>query len=238
MSATNPNKQEIVIIVIGLTGAGKSFFVNAATNGQNAGAVSHRLTSSRAPSRLIPLPQDVDGNIVQVVDTQGFDDTNPNTADAVTWRNITNQLTRIRAENRQRLFGAIYLTSFPNNRVQEADKKNLKTFLLLYGVNVPRTVVLVSNRATREQHDELVQLDPWKSTIKDGGQDARFCGDRGSALTIVEKAVRRIIEDKRGIEINEKLITKNLKKLGLSEQEESEKRRSLWKRFLSWFRPS
>ncbi|KAF9539709.1 hypothetical protein CPC08DRAFT_824528 [Agrocybe pediades] len=236
MSAKNSNKREIVIIVIGLTGAGKSFFVNKATGGKNAEAVSDSQTSSAAPLKMITLPQRVDGNLVQIIDTRGFDDTNSKIFDAATWSNMTRQLTDIRTENPKRLFGAIYLTSFRSDRVQEADKKNLETFLLLYGTNVPRKVVLASNRGTQGKHDELVRLAPWNTITNNGSHDAHFSGGQESALAIVEKVVQIIMADQRGFEFNEKSIAKKLEELGSLEQKEYKKRQSGLQKFFSMLR--
>ncbi|KAF9538797.1 hypothetical protein CPC08DRAFT_771077 [Agrocybe pediades] len=238
MAAKKSDKQEIVIVIIGRTGAGKSHFANLATGGQNAGAVRKGLSSSIAPPNILLLTQPVIGIDIPVyiVDTRGFDGTGSSNADKDVWAGITSRLVAIRAENPKRLFGAIYLTSLQSGRVLEADKKNLKTFLLLYGTNFHRKVVLASNWGTKEQHDELVRLHPWNIITGNGGQDARFCGDRKSALDIVEKVVRLIMADQQGFEFDEKSIAKKLKGLGSSEQKEYKKRQSGLQRFFSMLR--
>ncbi|KAF9561428.1 hypothetical protein CPC08DRAFT_433154 [Agrocybe pediades] len=219
-----------------MTGAGKSFFVNAATDGRNAAAISSSLTSCTAPPNIFRLAQPVIGIPVYIADTRGFDDTSSSTTDKDVWEEITSRLAASRAENPKRLCGVIYLTSFQSGRLQHSDSKNLSNFLTLYGDDVCRKVVFATNRGTQKQHDELKRKFPWYAMINKGSQIARFSGDRASAMATVETVVRRLVADQRGIEGNEQNIAQELEKLGSSEQKESEERQSGWKKLFSKLR--
>ncbi|KAH7905075.1 P-loop containing nucleoside triphosphate hydrolase protein [Hygrophoropsis aurantiaca] len=74
-SIVDDGQSDVIILVMGLTGAGKSTFINAVV-GREAVTICHDLTSSSAPIRhaVLPHPRDNSRRII-LVDTPGFDDT-------------------------------------------------------------------------------------------------------------------------------------------------------------------
>jgi len=68
---------------MGLTGAGKSAFIEYATR-QDAKTVGHGWRSQTTEVRAVRVPHPVDGHTVVFVDCPGFDDTSKSDAEILT----------------------------------------------------------------------------------------------------------------------------------------------------------
>jgi len=72
-----------IVLVIGITGAGKSTFIQYATRQDNR-TVCHKLRSSTAEIQTVRIAHPTDGSPVVFIDTPGFDDTSRSDAEILT----------------------------------------------------------------------------------------------------------------------------------------------------------
>ncbi|KAJ4301515.1 hypothetical protein N0V90_003608 [Kalmusia sp. IMI 367209] len=162
----SPQSSENLIIVMGVTGAGKSYFVNQLK--PNSVAEGHSLKSG-------------------VVDTPGFDDDED--SDAEILAKITRFLT---AQYRLGicLKGIIYLYPITQNRFSGSARRFLETFRQLCGDHALSNVALVTTMWSKiEVNDGLrreVELQDayWGDLISNGANVFQYNGTQGMAETI------------------------------------------------------
>jgi len=170
-------KGDILIPIMGVTGVGKSTFINIVV-GQDVAAVIHGLDSQAQPIQpvIIPHPDDKNRRIV-FLDTPGFNDT---------WRNDTEILRRITiwlqhsCEAEVQLAGVIYLHEISQNRLQMTDT----VFDMIYQPD-HQNVILATTKwkkpetaAERSREEQLTLY--WKGPLM-----PRFTNTPDSAWEIV-----------------------------------------------------
>ncbi|KAK3391789.1 P-loop containing nucleoside triphosphate hydrolase protein [Sordaria brevicollis] len=186
-----------MVLVMGVTGAGKSTFINTLKPGSVT--VGHDLESTQAPPQAVQMFLDDEERLsVTVVDTPGFDDT---------WRSdaeILAEITEYLATQyalRIPLKGIIYLQPIYETRMKGSARKYFDMFRLLCGDQALKNVMLVTTRwdtvgqAPGQMGDALRReqelLDNWwKPMLKQGASAAQFKGTRGSAEAMVLELVR------------------------------------------------
>ncbi|KAF4565344.1 hypothetical protein EYR36_001914 [Pleurotus pulmonarius] len=182
------SKDDIIIAVMGPTGAGKSSFINTATNSSEA-MVGHNLESCTQEVRAISCPHPESGRNVVLVDTPGFDDTVRTDTDILSA--IANWLSTT-YRDKITLSGILYLHRISDNRMAGTPIKNLNMFKQLCGQDALDNVILMSTMWTEVAEDvgegrELeLQRNYWKPMIVAGSRTTRFDGSHQRAWEIID----------------------------------------------------
>ncbi|KAI5456472.1 P-loop containing nucleoside triphosphate hydrolase protein, partial [Mariannaea sp. PMI_226] len=182
---------DTVILVMGLTGVGKSNFIERLT-GDDTG-VSHKLVSETTSLSLYCF---ISGTRrVFFIDTPGFDDTR--CADTKVFQEIAFFLTKV---YRQRISigGIIYLHRITDNRVSGSAMRSFNLLKKICGPEGAKFAVLVTTmwddipfgspicNLARQREDELrMKENYWGSMKSEGSRMQRWNGTRESALSIV-----------------------------------------------------
>ncbi|EEU41567.1 uncharacterized protein NECHADRAFT_54135, partial [Fusarium vanettenii 77-13-4] len=195
----SPN--DVVIAVMGVTGAGKSTFIGKVT-GQDV-KVGHSLISHTTAVGVFPYQQSPN-RCVYLVDTPGFDDTTR--TDTEVLKDVAFFLSQIYRKD-VKLAGIVYLHRITDNRVRGSSMKNLKMFQQLCGDEAFGHVILAtsmwdtldegSKDVADQREQELVsRAEFWGTMYKSGSQVARWLGNEQSAQNIVSKIIE--VHDKAG----------------------------------------
>ncbi|KAF6749528.1 P-loop containing nucleoside triphosphate hydrolase protein [Ephemerocybe angulata] len=149
--------RDIIILVIGATGAGKSYFINKLleeTSNEEVAIVGCELASCTVnllPVRIKNLTWKVkalkDDDEVIIVDTPGFDDTMA--SDFEILKRIADWFKKS-CQDGARLGGVIYLHDISQDRFSGTARKNLEMFNHLCGDAVLHKVVLVTSKWGRQ----------------------------------------------------------------------------------------
>jgi hypothetical protein len=197
---TNPRETDVIIPVLGLTGAGRSTFINAAA-GAAVTAVGDEgdlmpCTGAIQPV-VVPYPsKDVPTRRIVFVDTPGFTDTWVN--DAETLRRIVNWL-EISCNSRMKLAGIIYLHDISQSRIATA-KGNLDLF---YNPSVVDNVILATTKGVDLASDVESRREQQLSQQCSTGLHS-FHNTPESAWTIVNHVLNNIPDN--ALPIQEQLI--------------------------------
>ena len=205
--------EDVIIAVMGITGCGKTSFVNLFTDPDEKLVVGHGLESCKSSLQLqlshcadshILGTQVVDvvpcnlgeGKTIYLADTPGFDDMNRTDTD-ILWE-ISEWLSKAH-ESGLKLAGIIYLHRIPDIRVGGSGLRNLKMFRRLCGKENLANVVLATNMwdqvdpETGNKREAALKDDPvlWKEMIDHGSQVFRQDNGRASGLGILTYLIRQ-----------------------------------------------
>jgi hypothetical protein len=150
------SKNDIIIAVMGVTGAGKSTFISLLSDAEIQ--IGHGLQSCEFTVRDVGLPHQrtdlakgtsavgvyyfmLHGVRVWLIDTPGFDDTNR--SDAEVLKDVAFWLAAAYTRETQ-LAGIIYLHRITEVRMLGSAKRNLRMFKQLCGTNNLNSVILVT----------------------------------------------------------------------------------------------
>ncbi|KAF2466864.1 uncharacterized protein BDR25DRAFT_267570, partial [Lindgomyces ingoldianus] len=180
---------DIVIVVLGVTGSGKSTFINYLSDIELE--VGHGLETCTDTVQCVPCTLD-DGQRIWLLDTPGFDDTYR--SDTEILKEVENWLNT----SGIRLTGIIYLQSISDVRFTGRGLRNLRIFKRLLGENGLANVVLattmwtyISDEEGRRREAEIKEMgEPWQHMIKQGSKIFRQDDGRRSALAIVKYLMR------------------------------------------------
>jgi len=185
-----PSGEEIVIAVMGSTGAGKTTFINLVTS-KNL-QVGHGLSSSNVEIQAADCVLE-GGRRVRLIDVPGFDDTYISDIDIL---DMISTYLAVTYRSERLLSGVIYLHRITDNRVGGVSYKNIKLFHKLCGDRAQTHVMLVTSMwdlvsqpigAAREQ--ELKDIF-WRHMIRVGAAVARHDGSTAdTARSIVSRIV-------------------------------------------------
>jgi len=184
---------DIIIPIMGPTGAGKSSFINIAT-GQDLTRVGHGLESCTADIQVIPIPHPNDPTRrIVFVDTPGFDDTYVSDADIL--KCIAEWLENSYRKDK-RLSGIIYLYEISQKRMSGSSRKNYLMFGKLCGDEAARNIVLATSKWDMVKSDlgedrERQLAVFWQDLIHHGSRMARFSGTHESAWRIIDSITVR-----------------------------------------------
>jgi len=184
---TNFTPDDVIVVLMGPTGSGKSSFINMATGKE--GGVGHALESCTQGIHVLRYRnEESDINIV-LVDTPGFDDTYKSDVEILS--EVAGWLKKT-YENKVMVAGILYLHRISDNRMAGTPLKNLQVFQELCGKNALKNIVLVttmwddveeSTGAARE--DELTK-EYWNDMIRLGSRTARYHNTVNSAWDILK----------------------------------------------------
>ncbi|KAF9004248.1 P-loop containing nucleoside triphosphate hydrolase protein [Cyathus striatus] len=189
---TDGRPSDMVIAIMGPTGAGKSTFINTFFN-MEVTAVGHELKSctQRLIHRFHPHPFDPDRRLV-IVDTPGFDDTCLDDAEIL--RRISVWLASSYASD-MKLAGAIYLHNISVNRMLGATSKNLELFRKMIGKDALSSVILGTTKWSEvsekvgNARQKLLKDKMWWEMIKNGSEVFRFDNTEESASIMINHCV-------------------------------------------------
>ena len=181
-----------IIAIFGLTGAGKSSFINT-LSGQDV-AVGHNLQS--CTTQIQEVYCQVGGQPVLLVDTPGFDDTNR--VDAAVLQEIATYLQVVHSD-RAKLTGILYLHRISDNRMTGVAVKNLRLLRNLCGtsnlghVSLTTTMWDATPLADGERREQELLSDPrfWGRLQADGATVRRYQNSKDDATSIVAELLER-----------------------------------------------
>lgn len=190
MSATGEiaiDENDIIVAVMGPTGAGKSTFVDRAVGRPDVSA-GHDLMSYTKEMRPVRYPHSDGVRNIVLVDSPGFDDTFM--TDAQILRQIALWLNATYQKN-IKLSGVLYLHRISDNRISGTPLRNYGMFKELCGKENFKNVILVTtmwDEVTEEggsAREKELQSDFWQYMINLGSTVHRFEGTTESAWNII-----------------------------------------------------
>jgi len=175
-SSFQGRSNDILILLTGPTGVGKSTFIKDYTASQDV-AVGHKLRSCTQQvtwyeARLPSYHRQLQGRRLILVDTPGFDDTHSNDAEIL--RRITGWLAQAYNDSAP-VAGLVYLNDITQKRMLGSTKVNLQMFVKLCGGKSFRNVVLgttqwdvLADPKIGEERESELKDDFWSEVIKGG----------------------------------------------------------------------
>ncbi|RYN50589.1 hypothetical protein AA0118_g10820 [Alternaria tenuissima] len=184
---------DIIIAVMGITGCGKTTFVNLFSDRKLE--VGHGLDSCTISVQVVPCTFE-GGAKIYLVDTPGFDDTYR--TDSEILREVALWLNKAHSE-KLRLAGIIFLQRISDVRVGGSGIKNIRMFQKLCGDGPLASVVLATtmwDMATKDtaiQREKELKEQPqlWKKMIDHGSCVFRHDNKEVSALKIIKYLMRK-----------------------------------------------
>ncbi|RYP67360.1 hypothetical protein DL769_005790 [Monosporascus sp. CRB-8-3] len=181
--ARHTSQSEILIAVIGVTGAGKTTFISKAT-GRNDLEIGYGVDS---------FTFSLDGKKVTLIDTPGFDDTYQSDADIL--QLVANYMAQT-YEKGILLTGLILLQPINQNRLQGSEMKRTRLFKKILGENAYSRVVVATTMWNQISDYTLGQdreterknrPDVWGDMVSRGAEVVRHDDNKGSAVNIIKK---------------------------------------------------
>ncbi|KAJ9607870.1 hypothetical protein H2200_007949 [Cladophialophora chaetospira] len=180
-----PSQAENMILVMGVTGTGKSYFINKLKEG--AAGVGHDILSHTADVNMIQTT--LSGSPIAIVDTPGFDDTTR--SDGEILREITKFLVA-QYKLGIKLKGIIYLHRITDVRMQGSALQYFEMFRRLCGEDAFENVALVTtmwgllkDKEVGLQREEQLIEKFWEPMMEMGSYATSFDGSRESAEGII-----------------------------------------------------
>ncbi|KAG6847213.1 hypothetical protein H0H93_009481 [Arthromyces matolae] len=184
---TGGREDDLIIPIMGETGAGKSTFINTLL-GESRASVGHSLESETRYLDHYQLRRP--GRRVFLVDTPGFDDTSE--GDREILRRIAVWLAKSYSD-KVKIAGLIYLHDVTRPRILGTQRKNKDMFEKLCGPQAGSSIILATSKWSTNLRDEEViherflRDEHWKDMIRDGSKMRRFDGTQASAQRIVNE---------------------------------------------------
>jgi len=160
------SNKDIIVIVIGQPGAGKSSFINTAAGSKLP--VGHSLKSCTKVVQSVPAISKA-GRKVIFVDTPAFDIDLDNNAETNLKKKIEKWQKKTSTQ-KNIVAGILYLHKISEPRMTEPPLRRLKTFEKLCGGSLPEKVILVTtmwdgvNSAEGSSREEQLRAKYWKAT--------------------------------------------------------------------------
>ncbi|ETS88209.1 hypothetical protein PFICI_02037 [Pestalotiopsis fici W106-1] len=184
-----PDPNDILIAVMGATGAGKSTLISHCTD--EYVPIGSDLQSHTSAVASYPVATQ-SGQKIYLVDTPGFDDTNLDDADVL--KLIASWLNK-RYEQDILLRGILYLHKISDNRMTGTARKNLRLMKKICGKDALKNIILTTTMWEKvepaEGHDRERQLvktpEYWGDMIQNHGSRVERCfNTKESAMEVVE----------------------------------------------------
>ncbi|KAG0134446.1 P-loop containing nucleoside triphosphate hydrolase protein, partial [Tuber indicum] len=211
-STMSPNVaagKEILIAVMGVTGAGKSYFIRE-VSGNSGVKVSGGLHS--CTSKVESYSFQHAGATVTLVDTPGFSDTTRSDTEVLAeicdWTSETYRGGRL-------LSGIIYLHRITDVRMDASAVKNLRMFQKLCGHGALRNVFLTTTQWSNviDPADGQIRESAlceernfWGILLEKGASLQRFHGTRESGLELINKLM---LNQPAALDIQDQIVTQN-----------------------------
>ncbi|KAH8690417.1 P-loop containing nucleoside triphosphate hydrolase protein [Phaeosphaeriaceae sp. PMI808] len=180
-----------MIVLMGVTGAGKSYFINQLA-GRQVVKEGAQLDSCTQECQLVPV--EIGNNKVMLMDTPGFDDTTRPDSEILSEiaRNLSAQY-----ELGIELKGVVYIHRITDNRYTRSSVKTFEVFKKIVGTGALNNVLLVTSRwkevdpATGADRERQLKEKFWAFMLGHGSNISRFHGDRSSAVSLVSQLLCR-----------------------------------------------
>ncbi|KAI6104713.1 P-loop containing nucleoside triphosphate hydrolase protein [Pisolithus croceorrhizus] len=192
------DSSDIIIALMGPTGAGKSSFIAHATKQEDTG-VGHDLTSCTSEIQVTKC--DVEGFSIVLVDTPGFGHTNKSDLDIL--KLISEWLKAQYRTSQPTLSAILYFHRISDNRTAGTPLKNLRVFEMLCGKDAMSKVILVTtmwdevdSEVGKERLKELKES-YWKGMVLRGSTTFECEDARGSPVQLLRQIVQRKREQAR-----------------------------------------
>ncbi|KAF2796478.1 hypothetical protein K505DRAFT_406338 [Melanomma pulvis-pyrius CBS 109.77] len=192
---------DIVIAVMGITGCGKTTFVNHFSDYPLM--IGHGLDSCTQIVQVVPCTLD-SGKKIYLVDTPGFDDSTRTDSEILRevalWLNAAHK-------SKLKLTGLILLHRIIDVRVGGSGVRNIKMFKKLCGDDTLASVVLATtmwdyntNEEVGNEREAQLHREPllWKPMIEQGSKVYRQNNGRKSAMLIIQY----LIDTKRPVTLD------------------------------------
>lgn len=199
------DKEEIVIVLLGEAGSGKSSFIQRVIGSDDVktghGRHSGPLASSDKQKKFANVSSghrgveaysiSVEGCVITLIDTPSLDVSKRSDVDVL--REVSEWLTKSYKSQRRLVSGIMYLFPITPNRLSGSTLHSLEVFAKLVGLDAFGNVVLVTTRwdqlpdkAVGVLREDELREKWWSGLIQRGMMIARSDGDRQSALAIVK----------------------------------------------------
>lgn len=183
------NKEDSMsmIVVMGVTGSGKSYLINRLAGRQ---VVAEGCTLDSCTQDCQMVPANIGNSKVMLIDTPGFDD--PERPDA----DILSDIARVLAAQYNlgfELKGIIYIHRITDVRYAGSSIKTFEIFKRICGEEALKNVLLVTSRwnevdeATGADRERELRERIWAYMLGHGSCMSRFHGDRSSAVTLASQ---------------------------------------------------
>ncbi|KIM39593.1 hypothetical protein M413DRAFT_193716 [Hebeloma cylindrosporum] len=191
--------KDIVFLVMGPTGAGKSTFINIAF-GEDVAEVGHTTTScTKKPLPIIvdPIPDcpKLEGYRLVLLDTPGFDDTYAQ--DEEHSKRIAEWLSASRRGGAL-VGGVLHLHDITAKKCNDTAHRNLpRSSTSTWCNDLKKTLIVTTNwpscsDAFLEKREQEMKEEHWKTLIDNGLQVWRFQGNYSSAWRVINSLIHRI----------------------------------------------
>ncbi|KZP02528.1 hypothetical protein FIBSPDRAFT_969882 [Athelia psychrophila] len=200
-----------IIVVMGPTGAGKSTFIEHATQ-QNGGSVRHSLQSQSVDIRAVRTKHPDDQGSVVFVDTPGFDDTNRSDNDILA--QIARWFVKVYKE-KVPISAILYLHRISDNKMAGSPLRNFQMFAFMCGQGAMPRVILGTTMwsetkpDTGERREQELKTTFWADMIAQGCKVQHFGDSYESAWGVIGKLPTEQENDilSREIYDNEKIFS-------------------------------
>ncbi|KAF5656549.1 P-loop containing protein [Fusarium heterosporum] len=179
-----------IILVMGVTGAGKSYLLNQLKS--QSVREGHSLYSETRQCQAVHIPlDDIQRRSITVIDTPGFDDTERSQAEILA--EITDYLAAQHISGLP-LRGILYLHKITENRMTKTFQNHLQLLQKIVGDEALKNVILVTtmwntlrpeDRSRANQREQELLNDFWSPMIDKGAYNAQFNGTPESAYPLI-----------------------------------------------------
>ncbi|KAH9224083.1 P-loop containing nucleoside triphosphate hydrolase protein [Leptodontidium sp. 2 PMI_412] len=182
-----------MILVMGVTGTGKSYFVNQLKGG--AVAEGATLDSCTAVCQIVETR--IGDTNVAVVDCPGFDDSTKSDTEILT---MISELVTMQYNIGMKLWGIVFLHRITDVRFQGSANNVLSLFQQLVGDEALSNVVLATTQWSKVKTEDMpaailreqqLRDQYWSDMLSKNSMTTRFEGNKASAEAIVARLVGR-----------------------------------------------
>ncbi|KAK0623864.1 P-loop containing nucleoside triphosphate hydrolase protein [Immersiella caudata] len=183
---------DILIALLGLTGAGKTTFVKIASGDQSL-VVGHSIYPCTQEPKAVPFRMP-DGRKIILIDTPGFDD--DNRSDVEILEGIAKWMSQRGYLKRHRLDGLILLHPITVHRVGGTERRRTKLLQTILGEKAYNRIIIATTMWEQlnpsgdiMERQEERRRDLWSDLVNQGAQIREHYNNRDSAHRIIQEIV-------------------------------------------------
>ncbi|KAK4450488.1 GTPase IMAP family member 4 [Podospora aff. communis PSN243] len=187
-------KSDVLIALLGLTGAGKTTFASVAS-GDKTLKVGHSIYPCTQDPKAIPCKMP-DGRKVVLIDTPGFDD--DNRSDVQILEDIAKWMAAQGYLKRHQLDGIILLHPITVHRVGGNERARTKLLQKILGENAYKRIVIattmweqLNSEVDMQERLDGREKDLWHELVTRGAKISKHANNRESAYNIIQEIIER-----------------------------------------------